>query len=133
MNITLKSILCLFFFACSFTTISAKECIGSWTYTASDAPYGYYTGTVEFVQKDTNIFANVVIGDLKMSPIKVKKEDGNYTLDFYVDGSDVCVTFVRKTKDHYTGTAVFESSEIDVELKRNLSTVKKPSAKKKTK
>jgi len=129
MKTTLKTTLCLFFIACSFTTISAKECIGSWTYTAPSAPYGYYTGTVEFIQKDTTIFANIVIGDLKMSPIKVKKTDGNYVIDLYVDGSDVCVTFVRKTKDHYTGTAAFDGSEIDVELKRKQSTLNKSTTK----
>ena len=111
------SMYCMFLLVLA-PSLSAENGKDRWVYKAVDAPYGYSDGEVVFSQKEKTIFAEITVGTMKYSPVKVTKKGDDYLFSIYVDGTDISVKFKPESKDRCVGKASFDYTDIDVTLKR---------------
>lgn len=108
----------LFLFCMLFSVaVSAQDkkgtLSGKWEFSATDAPYGYDKGKVEFKTTQGKLSAIVNIQGNSISVSEIKKQADTYTCSFYVDGSQVEVTFKPKA-EKLTATAKVDGSVLDV-------------------
>ena len=96
--------MCLSLYAQEFTL---GMVVGSWNFSAPDAPYGYQ-------KTGENLSAVFTISDTEMTVKEIKKESDTYKCNFYVDGTYVSLTFIQEGKNKLTGKANAEGMVIPV-------------------
>ena len=94
--------MCLSLYAQEFTL---GMVVGSWNFSAPDAPYGYQKGTCQIKKTGENLSAVFTISDTEMTVKEIKKESDTYKCNFYVDGTYVSLTFIQEGKNKLTGKA----------------------------
>ena len=87
--------MCLSLYAQEFTL---GMVVGSWNFSAPDAPYGYQKGTCQIKKTGENLSAVFTINDTEMTVKEIKKESDTYKCNFYVDGTYVSLTFIQEGK-----------------------------------
>ena len=99
------------------TTASGNDkVIGTWQYSAPDAPYGYQDGTFEFKEADGKLVAIAVVGDTAYEIKTIRKEGDTYSFNLFVDGVDV--DFIIKSGDNgLTGKAEGDGWELPITFK----------------
>ena len=86
--------LCMLFSVLAFAQQDQSPLVGTWNYTASDAPYGYQKGQVVFVETEGVLGGKIIIQGYEI-PLKEIKQNGNtYTSTTYIDGAVVDANFV---------------------------------------
>ena len=110
--------MCLSLYAQEFTL---GMVVGSWNFSAPDAPYGYQKGTCQIKKTGENLSAVFTISDTEMTVKEIKKESqvglrslSVYKCNFYVDGTYVSLTFIQEGKNKLTGKANAEGMVIPV-------------------
>lgn len=124
MNKILKTTFSLLVLLLFSTSLYAQEWMGTWTYSAPDAPYGYEAGTVQFIKKDKKAVAHIEIGSSKLQGIEVTQKDKTLQFSIFVDGSDVIVYLEPKGKDQLIGKASVDGSEIKIVVTRKVEKTK---------
>ncbi len=94
--------MCLSLYAQEFTL---GMVVGSWNFSAPDAPYGYQKGTCQIKKTGENLSAVFTISDTEMTVKEIKKES---------DGTYVSLTFIQEGKNKLTGKANAEGMVIPV-------------------
>jgi hypothetical protein len=121
MNTQMKS---LFLFCCLICCLTANAqnstnsntpLKGTWSYAVPDAPYGYEKGTIEFKQVDDKLTATLKNANGTYSIRDIKKDNQQYTSTFYVDGSEVRISFTPQT-DKITGVVKVEGYDLPITL-----------------
>lgn len=124
MNKLVKTALSLLVMLLVSASLSAQEWMGTWTYSAPDAPYGYEAGTVKFITKDKKAVAHIEIGSSKIQGIEVTQKDKTLQFSLLIDGSDVIVYLEPKSKDQLIGKASVDGSEIKIVVTRKVEKTK---------
>lgn len=96
----------------------AGKLIGSWTYSALDAPYGYQEGSIDFKLTDGKLSAELKIQGSVIRVEDIKQDKNRYLFDLYVDGSPVSMEIIQK-KNLLEGTANAEGRIISVAFKHD--------------
>lgn len=96
--------------------------VGLWNFSAPDAPYGYQEGTCRIKKAGENLSAVLTIDGTEMTVKEIKKENGAYKCDFYVDGTYVSLTFKQEDKHKLAGKAHAEGMVIPVAFKKTVKT-----------
>lgn len=93
--------------------------LGHWMYSAPDAPYGYQEGTIHFkVLNDKFMATATIAGTVYDLPPFTATEDGNYTCDFWADGSNVTLTIKIEDKE-VSGTATAEGMKMPITFRKS--------------
>ncbi len=121
-NLFLKgSLVMILFVTASFSTInkdiSDLKMIGSWEYSAPDAPYEYQEGEMHFLMQDDKLVGFVSIDGYKIELENIVVKGDKVTCEVYVEGESVTLelTFKKKT---FTGTASYSEGTLDFSGKR---------------
>lgn len=105
----------LFVIVAGLNTSEAKDpqVIGTWDYSAPNAPYEYSKGQIIIAKKGDELEGKVSIDgyDMKLNNIKIDKDLLSFSL--YVEGEYVSVKLTIK-KDAFSGTA--DTPEGTIEL-----------------
>ena len=121
MNTLTKNLLLLCFLFCGLTAFAQNNANnnttlkGVWSYAVPDAPYGYEKGTIEFKQVENILSATLKNTNGTYNLREIKKDNQQYTSTFYVDGSEVKVTFTPQT-DKITGIVRAEGYDMPITL-----------------
>ena len=107
--------------AASFTAVNAQkkvDPVGTWTYTASNAPYEYSSGDVIVTKEGKEFQVQIVLGEY----YKVKAENVNYeknelSFKVYIESETVSVK-LNMEKDKAEGTASYTEGAIPVSVTR---------------
>jgi hypothetical protein len=88
-------ILMLVMFAASFTTVSAQkkvDPVGTWTYTADQAPYEYSTGDIVIEKDGKDLIVEIQLGEYyKIKASNVTYEKNVLTFKVYIEGESVTI------------------------------------------
>lgn len=80
--------------------------VSLWEYSAPDAPYGYQSGTIDIKEVEGKLTGEVKIQGSTIRIQEIKKENGQYTCSFYVEGQDMDITMKQPDKNKLEGKAV---------------------------
>jgi hypothetical protein len=105
----------LFAFMFNATNISAKEkdVVGTWDYSAPNAPYEYSKGQIIITQGDDKLEGKVNIDGYEMKLNNIKVEGDVLTFSLYVEGEYVSVK-LTVTGDTLEGKASTSEGLLDV-------------------
>lgn len=96
----MKQFVCILFCMLFSLTVSAQDkttgLSGKWEFTATDVPYGYEKGTIEFKTEESKLSATLGIGYNKIVVDRIDREGDTYKCSLNIDGSDVEVIFKLK-------------------------------------
>lgn len=122
---SLMSLVLLFSLAAFSPADSAKDPIGTWTFTAPDAPYDYQTGDM-VVSKDKKVYkVKVVFNEYyKMDATNVKFENEELSFRVYVDTETVYIKCKINEKDELVGKAMTSMGDLPMKAKRKVVTEK---------
>lgn len=113
-------LLCMLFSITIYAQDKAKDAgklVGSWSFSAPEAPYGYQEGSVHFKHAEGKVTAELKINNSTISINDIQKKGDAYTCNLYVDGSAVNLSLKPKG-DVLEGVANAEGSDIPVAFKR---------------
>lgn len=96
----------------------ASKLIGSWSYSAPDAPYGYQEGGLHFKQVNGKLSAELKIQSSVIRIEEIKQDGNRYLCNLYVDGNPVSLEIVQN-KNLLEGKADAGEGTIPVTFKRN--------------
>jgi len=116
-NLILKgSLVLILFVTASFLTInkdtSDMKMVGSWEYSAPDAPYEYQEGEIHFLLQDDKLVGFVSIDGYKIELEDVVVKGDNVTCEVYVEGESVTLELKFKKKS-FTGTASYSEGTLE--------------------
>ena len=121
-NLILKGLLVLILFVtASFLTInkdtSDMKMVGSWEYSAPDAPYEYQEGEIHFLMQEDKLVGFVSIDGYKIELEDVIVKGDKVTCEVYVEGESVTLELKFKKKS-FTGTASYSEGTLDFSGKK---------------
>ena len=108
------ALLCMMMCLSLYAQDKSGSVVGKWSYSAPDAPYGYQEGTCQFKENGCKLSAVFTISGSEMTVGEIKKENQTYKCEFYVDGTDVYLTFKQVDKNKLSGNADAGGMEIPV-------------------
>ncbi len=86
--------------------------LGTWEYSAPDAPYEYQEGNIHFLMQDNKLVGFVEIGGYKMELEDVIVKGDKVNCEVYVEGEEVSLELLFKKKT-FSGTASYSEGTID--------------------
>ena len=109
----------LFALMVNVATVSAKDkdVVGTWDYSAPNAPYEYSKGQIIITQGEDNLEGKVNIDGYEMKLNSVKVEDDVLSFSLYVEGEYVSVKLTIK-EDALEGKASTSEGLLEVTGKR---------------
>ena len=109
----------LFALMFNVATVSAKDkdVVGTWDYSAPNAPYEYSKGQIIITQGEDKLEGNVNIDGYEMKLNSIKVEDDVLAFSLYVDGEYVSVKLTIKG-DSFEGKASTSEGLLEVTGKR---------------
>ncbi|WP_289006700.1 hypothetical protein [uncultured Parabacteroides sp.] len=117
----MKQILCLLFCMFLSLTVSAQkktaDLSGKWEFNATDVPYGYEKGNIEFKTEKDKLNIIFDISGSKIVIDQIEKNGDTYKCSFEVDGSDVEIVFVQKAEKLEANTKV-DGTPVGMKLKK---------------
>ncbi len=96
-----------------------KKIIGTWTYTANDAPESYKNGEITFYKDGKLTKAKISTQYDVITSKKVSIKDNTITLEFIVE-YELCIATLKLTKDMLKGEVNTIEGTIPLTLKRKL-------------
>jgi carbonic anhydrase len=114
-------ILMLVMLAASFTSLNAQkkvDPVGTWTYSADDAPYEYSSGDI-IVSKEGKAYAvEIKLGEYyKMNATGVNYEKNVLSFKLYIEGETISVK-ATMGKEEFEGEASYSEGTIPVTGKK---------------
>ena len=110
-------ILMLVMLAASFTTVSAQkkvDPVGTWTYTADEAPYEYSTGDIVVDKDGKDYLVEIQLGEYyKIKASSVTYEKNVLAFKVYIEGESVTIKATLEA-DKFDGTASYSDGTIPV-------------------
>lgn len=104
-NLFRTAVCALVLLVCSMSGYAKGESLsGVWNYTASDAPYGYESGLIEFKQVDGQLKAVLTINGSVVATDKVVKQGDVHIYNTNLEYVDVKVVF-KQADGKLTATA----------------------------
>lgn len=114
-------ILMLVLLAASFTSVNAMkkvDPVGTWSYTAADAPYEYSTGDIVVSQEEGKYKVEIKLGEYyKIKANSVEYKDNVLSFKVYIEGESVSIE-ITVEKDKMEGTASYSEGTIPVTAKK---------------
>ena len=96
----MKQIVCILFCMLFSLTVSAQDktdgLFGKWEFSATDVPYGYETGNIEFQTKEGKLNVILSISYNKITIDQIEQTGDTYKCDLNIEGSDVNISFKQK-------------------------------------
>jgi len=113
------SLIILFALMFNVSTVSAKDkdVVGTWDYSAPNAPYEYSKGQIIITQGEDKLEGKVDIDGYEMKLNSVKLEDDVLAFSLYVEGEYVSVKLTVKG-DSFEGKASTSEGLLEVTGKR---------------
>ncbi len=96
-----------------------KKIIGTWTYSANEAPESYKSGEITFYKDGNLTKAKISTPYDVIHSKKVSIANDKITLEFLVD-YDLCTATLKYTKDELKGEVETVQGTIPLSLKRNV-------------
>ena len=112
------ALLCMMMCLSLYAQDKSGSVVGKWNFSAPDAPYGYQEGTCQFKKDGAKLSAVFTISGTDMTVSEIKKENETYKCEFYVDGTDVYLTFKQVDKNKLSGNADAEGMEMSIVFTR---------------
>ncbi|WP_293670155.1 hypothetical protein [uncultured Parabacteroides sp.] len=112
------TLLCMMMCLSLYAQDKSGSIVGKWNFSAPDAPYGYQEGTCQFKKDGAKLSAVFTISGTDMTVSEIKKENETYKCEFYVDGTDVYLTFKQVDKNKLSGNADAEGMEMSIVFTR---------------
>lgn len=117
----MKQIVSILFCMLFSLTVSAQDktdgLSGKWEYSATDVPYGYDKGNIEFKTKDGRLNVTFSINYDKIVVDRIDKVGDTYKCSLSVEGSDVEIAFNQKDGKLVADVKV-DGSPVSVSLKK---------------
>ena len=113
------SLIILFALMFNVSTVSAKDkdVVGTWDYSAPNAPYEYSKGQIIITQGEDKLEGKVDIDGYEMKLNSIKLEDDVLAFSLYVEGEYVSVKLTVKG-DSFEGKASTSEGLLEVTGKR---------------
>lgn len=96
----MKQIVCLLFCMLFSLAVSAQDktdgLSGKWKYSATDVPYGYENGEVEFKTEDGKLNVTLGVGYDKIVVDQINRDGDTYKCNLIISGGDVDIAFKLK-------------------------------------
>ena len=94
-------------------SIGEKKLIGTWEYSAPDAPQQYQKGEIIFVKNEGNLEGNLAIDDYKTLLKNLRSKKNNVTCEAYISGENISfdLTFDKKS---FMGKASYSEGSLDI-------------------
>jgi hypothetical protein len=102
------------------TTLSAQKKVdptGTWSYEATQAPYGYTTGDIVVAEESKDFTVEMVLGEYRTKAEKVTYEKNELSFAVYVDGERVDIKMTVQ-KESMEGNASYSEGAIPITAKR---------------
>ena len=110
-------ILMLVMLAASFTAVSAQkkvDPVGTWTYTADQAPYEYSTGDIVIEKEGKEYIVEIRLGEYyKIKASSVTYEKNVMAFKVYIEGESVTIKATMEA-DKFEGNASYSDGTIPV-------------------
>lgn len=110
-------ILILVMLAASFTNVSAQkkvDPVGTWTYTADQAPFEYSTGDIVVAKEEKELEIEIQLGEYyKIKGSSVTYEKNVLAFKVYIEGESVSIK-VTLEEEKFEGTASYSEGTIPV-------------------
>ncbi len=110
-------ILMLLMLAASFTTVSAQkkvDPVGTWTYTADQAPYEYSSGDIVVEKEGKEYIIEIRLGEsYKIKASSVAYEKNVLTFRVFIEGESVTIKATMGA-EKFEGTASYSDGTIPV-------------------
>lgn len=96
----------------------ASKLIGSWRFSAPEAPYGYQEGAIYFKQANGKLSAELKIQGSVVKIEEIKQDGHRYACHLYMEGTPVSIEIIQKEKE-LEGQADAGGGIIPVTFKRD--------------
>lgn len=117
----MKQIVCILFCMLFSLTVSAQDktdgLSGKWEFSATDVPYGYETGNIEFQTKEGKLNVILSISYNKITIDQIEQVGDTYKCDLNIEGSDVNISFKQKAEKLEADVTV-DGSPIGISFKK---------------
>jgi hypothetical protein len=114
-------ILMLVMLAASFTTVNAMmkvDPVGTWSYTANEAPYEYSSGDIVVSKEGKEYKVELKLGEYyKIKASSVDYKDNVLSFKVYVEGESVSVKTTLDA-DKHEGTASYSEGSLKISGKK---------------
>ena len=100
-----------------FMTIgmNAQSLKGNWTYQIAEAPYGYESGTVSFVEKGKQCVADISVNYEKVT-VNLTQNKNVFRTSFSVDGSHVEVELIPQKNGQIKASLKIDGTSMNIKL-----------------
>lgn len=95
------------------STVSNKNVIGTWEYSAPDAPYEYQEGKIVFEMKENKLTGYASIDGYKIDMDNLEEKKGVVTCEAYIEGESVYFEMMFK-KDSFAGKASYSEGSLEI-------------------
>lgn len=117
----MKQIVCILFCMLFSLTVSAQDktagLSGKWEFSATDVPYGYEKGNIEFQTKEGKLNIILSVNYNKITVDQVDKEGDTYKCNLNIDGSDVKLLF-RQKSGKLEADVMVDGSPVEISFKK---------------
>jgi len=107
--------------AASFTTVNAMakvDPVGTWSYTADEAPYEYSSGDIVVSKEGKELKVEIRLGEYyKIKASNVEYKDNVLSFKVYIEGESVTVKTTMEA-DKHAGTASYSEGTLKVSGKK---------------
>ena len=94
-------------------TVSSKKIIGTWEYSAPDAPYEYQNGKMVFEMKEKTLTGYASIEGNKIDMENLVEKKGKVTCEAYIGGETVNFEMIFK-KDTFSGKVSYSQGSLEI-------------------
>lgn len=118
----------LFVMSLGASTLADKDVnpIGTWTFSAPDAPYDYQTGDFVITKEKKVLKVKIVFNEsYKMDATKVKFEKNELSFQVLVDDENVYIKGKFNDKEEFVGKAMTSMGDMPLKAKRKKAVPKK--------
>lgn len=95
------------------STVNSKNIVGTWEYSAPDAPYEYQEGKIVFEMKENKLTGYVSIDGYKIEMDNVVEKKGMVTCETYIEGELINFEMMFK-KDSFSGKASYSEGSLEI-------------------
>ena len=95
------------------STVSSKNVIGTWEYSAPDAPYEYQAGKIVFEMKEDKLTGYVSIDEYKIEMKSIVEKKNIVTCEAYIEGESVHFEMIFK-KESFSGKATYSEGSLEL-------------------
>ena len=94
-------------------TVSSKKIIGTWEYSAPDAPYEYQNGKMVFEMKEKTLTGYASIEGNKIDMENLVEKKGKVTCEAYIGGETVNFEMIFK-KNSFSGKVTYSQGSLEI-------------------